>query len=71
MAGIKPVENEGAGTAHMQKSCRRRRESDTKHNLRVYGLGSRRLLLAIRFSLLALRFSGSHIKFIDTAVFDE
>jgi len=55
----------------MQKSCRGRRESDTKHNLRVYGLGSRRLLLAIRFSLLALRFSGSHIKFIDTAVFDE
>ena len=33
MTGVEPVEDESAGTAHMQKTRRRRRESDAKHNV--------------------------------------
>ncbi len=32
MAGIEPVEDEGAGAANVQKTGRRRSESDSKHN---------------------------------------
>src|SRR5580658_7905356 len=35
MVGIKPVENEGAGTTDVQKTSGRRRESNAKHNPRV------------------------------------
>ncbi len=33
VAGVKPVENEGAGAANMQKAGRGRGESNTKHNV--------------------------------------
>ena len=33
--GVEPVEDEGAGTADVQKTRRRRRESNAKHNVRV------------------------------------
>jgi hypothetical protein len=35
VAGIKPVEDEGSGTANVQKTSRRRREANAKHNFRV------------------------------------
>src|ERR1700678_1598991 len=35
MAGIQPVKDECTGTANVQKTSRRRREADAKHNFRV------------------------------------
>ena len=32
VTGVEPVENEGPGTANMQKTGGRRRKSNTKHN---------------------------------------
>jgi len=35
MTGVEPVENEGAGTADVQKTSGRRGESNAKHNFLV------------------------------------